>query len=78
MCCHPPTISTKTIKKIGSDLCKFSNEALSDNTLTSKGKGKEVIGSPKLTRKVISSKKEKAKGKMEEAESQELIKKPKY
>nr|TKV99389.1 hypothetical protein SEVIR_8G040100v2 [Setaria viridis] len=73
----PPTLPTKTMKNIGSDFCRISSDVLTDDNLNNKGRSKQEIGSQKFTRKIISSKKEKAKKKIEDAEIQEPLKKPK-
>lgn len=71
----PPTLPTKTMKNIGSDFCRISSDVLIDDSLNNKGRSKQAIGSQKFTRKIISSKKDKAKEKIEDAEIQEPLKK---
>ncbi|RCV36953.1 hypothetical protein SETIT_8G023400v2 [Setaria italica] len=50
-------------------------QALSEDALCNKGKNKQVIGSHKTSRKVINSKREKSKEKIDEIESEESRKK---
>nr|TKW36941.1 hypothetical protein SEVIR_1G015000v2 [Setaria viridis] len=71
----PPVIPIRDIKKIEDGFCKINAEALSEDTLSNKTSNKQAIGSHRTSRKVISSKREKGKEKIDEIESQESRKK---
>jgi hypothetical protein len=58
----PPSLAPNVLSRLGKDLCKISEDSLSLDLLSSKGKGKSVIGGkgaprgtchPRLTRGMV-------------------------
>lgn len=73
----PPTIPSKMLKRIGDDFCKLNPALFSEDALKSKHQEHQAIGTKKPARKIISSKRQKDKGKMEAQDSPWASKKTK-
>jgi hypothetical protein len=76
----PPSLAPNVLSRLGKDLCKISEENLSLDSLSSKGKGKSVIGGKRGSKGSLQSKVDKGTGSCsssgaEVPEDQEAIKK---
>jgi hypothetical protein len=76
----PPSLAPSVLSRLGKDLCKISEDNLSLDSLSSKGKGKSVIGGKRGSKGNLPSKADKGPGSCsgsgaEVPEDQEAIKK---
>jgi hypothetical protein len=58
----PPSLTPNVLSKLGKDLCKISEDNLSLDHLSSKGKGKSVIGEKRGSKGNLSNKTDKGNG----------------
>jgi hypothetical protein len=58
----PPSLTPNVLSKLGKDLCKISEDNLSLDHLSSKGKGKSVIGGKRGSKGNMPSKADKGNG----------------